>query len=309
LAGVGLKDSDDSVKLVVKSLLNKENKNGKIVFTPYLDSSFVKLGVQKNVEILNNNHSIAWTHRKTADADIYFVSNQNSAEQRIAFNFRVVGKMPEVWDPVNGEKVKPVYWDNENGNTHVVLMLEPNQSFFIVFRKKGVQDIRHRRTATKRGRIFFSNKWEIKFDANYGSPERLMVSDELKSWTMQNDSSIKYYSGTAVYNNRFVIKNKEEINSAFIRFDSICNLATVKINGISCGTLWTLPYQLDITKALKSGENKIEIEVTNTWHNRLIGDNLLSPEKRITWTTAPFRLKDKPLLSAGIIGEVKISLH
>jgi len=56
------------------------------------------------------------------------------------------------------------------------------------------------------------------------------------------------------------------------------------------------------------GENKIEIAVTNTWHNRLIGDNLLPAEERITWTTAPFRLKDKPLLPAGIIGNVKIIL-
>jgi hypothetical protein len=33
------------------------------------------------------------------------------------------------------------------------------------------------------------------------------------------------------------------------------------------------PYEIDITKAVKKGENSIEIEVTNTWHNRLIGDN------------------------------------
>jgi hypothetical protein len=91
-----------------------------------------------------------------------------------------------------------------------------------------------------------------------------------------------------------------------IEFDSICDIATIRVNGIDCGTVWTKPYRVDITKALRMGENKIEIEVTNTWHNRLIGDNLLPIEKRVTWTTAPFRLKDKPLLPAGIIGTVKI---
>jgi hypothetical protein len=91
-----------------------------------------------------------------------------------------------------------------------------------------------------------------------------------------------------------------------MKFDSIFNIATVKINGINCGTIWTAPYELDITKAIKPGENKIEIEVTNTWHNRLIGDALLLPEKRTTWTTAPFRLKDKPLLPAGLIGNVTL---
>jgi hypothetical protein len=91
-----------------------------------------------------------------------------------------------------------------------------------------------------------------------------------------------------------------------LQIDTIYDIATIKVNGIDCGTLWTQPYELDITKAIKTGENKIEIAVTNTWHNRLIGDNLLPPEKRITWTTAPFRLKDKPLLPAGLIGEVKL---
>ena len=91
-----------------------------------------------------------------------------------------------------------------------------------------------------------------------------------------------------------------------LRFERIENIATVYVNGIDCGTIWTKPYQLNIIKVLKEGENEIKVVVSNTWHNRLIGDNLLSPDKRITWTTAPFRLKDKPLTPAGIIGNVYI---
>jgi hypothetical protein len=88
--------------------------------------------------------------------------------------------------------------------------------------------------------------------------------------------------------------------------DSIYNIASVKVNGIDCGTIWTAPYQVDISKALKEGPNSIMIAVINTWHNRLILDEALPPSKRVTWTTAPFRLKDKPLLPAGITGNIKI---
>ena len=77
------------------------------------------------------------------------------------------------------------------------------------------------------------------------------------------------------------------------------------VNGIDCGTAWTYPYRVDISKALKPGMNKIRIEVSNTWANRLIGDTL-SQEKRITWTNAPFRLAGKPLLPAGLTGPVRI---
>ena len=90
-----------------------------------------------------------------------------------------------------------------------------------------------------------------------------------------------------------------------MKFDSVCNIASVKVNGIDCGTIWTKPYSVDIKKAIKPGINQIEIEVTNTWRNKLIADELM-PDKRRTWLNSPYKLKDKPLLPAGIIGRVEI---
>ncbi|MBK7097148.1 MAG: hypothetical protein IPH58_00765 [Sphingobacteriales bacterium] len=78
------------------------------------------------------------------------------------------------------------------------------------------------------------------------------------------------------------------------------------INGIDCGTIWAKPYKLDISKAIKQGANNIEIKVTNTWYNRLIGDQLLPESERITWTTAPFILEGWPLLPAGLEKKVRI---
>ena len=73
--------------------------------------------------------------------------------------------------------------------------------------------------------------------------------------------------------------------------------------------MWTRPYQIEMTKALKKGANNLELEVANTWANRLIGDNRLLAEKRVTWTTAPFRLSGKPLLPAGLIGRVSLIIR
>ena len=138
---------------------------------------------------------------------------------------------------------------------------------------------------------------------------KLIYTQELKSLTVLPDTSLKYYSGTVIYKNSFDWTAEMKGKKTWIYLDSIYNIATIKINGVDCGTLWTPPYELEITKAIRAGENTIEIEVTNTWHNRLIGDALLPPEKRTTWTTAPFRLKDKPLLPAGLIGEVKLFIR
>jgi hypothetical protein len=149
--------------------------------------------------------------------------------------------------------------------------------------------------------------WVIQFNAEKSDNNNPVRIAELKSWTSFTDAAIKFYSGTAIYSNTFECKGVNQ--SAWLEIDSLYNIATVKINGIYCGTIWTEPYTLDITNAVRSGRNTLEIAVTNTWHNRLIGDALLTSEKRTTWTTAPFRLKDKPLLPAGIVGNVRLYIR
>jgi len=62
----------------------------------------------------------------------------------------------------------------------------------------------------------------------------------------------------------------------------VCNLATVRVNGFDCGTLWTAPYRVDISKALKKGVNEIEIEVTNTWANAINGADRGTPHLKIS---------------------------
>ncbi len=41
------------------------------------------------------------------------------------------------------------------------------------------------------------------------------------------------------------------------------------------GVSWIAPYTLDVTSALKKGTNTLEIQITNQWTNRLIGDEKL----------------------------------
>ena len=84
-------------------------------------------------------------------------------------------------------------------------------------------------------------------------------------------------------------------------------IAKVTVNGIEMGGAWTPPYQVDITKALKPGENKLEIKVVNTWMNRLIGDDKLPADQRkvsVTFGPDP----KAGLESSGLLGPVKIYL-
>ncbi|NCU04218.1 MAG: DNA-binding protein, partial [Chitinophagaceae bacterium] len=282
------------------------NKN--VVAAPYMDSTFEKLGVKRDVEVLKGRNEIAWTHRKTAEEDIYFISNQTAKEVRIEVAFNHIDKQPVIVDPQTTLSFNAPLGEIKNGRTHILIVLPANGSTFILF-KKSASKIRFRHN------YFppigwgmehpFKDKWEIQFEKKSGSGYSAKL-DSLKSWTTFPDNDTKYYSGTAVYSNEFEWKQTSAGQTINLHIDSVYNIATVKVNGVDCGTIWTHPYSVDITKAVKPGTNTVQIEVTNTWHNRLIGDQLLPEEKRITWTTAPFRLKDKPLLPAGIVGEVKL---
>lgn len=304
--GEGMNDNDSELKNIIAEI-TKPGKKGKLVLTPYTDADFSQLGVEKDVLINNKtktlNNTIAWTHRKIGDDEIYFVSNQTDAFQTFEIKFRDgKNKYKGEFDPVKGSFAEGIFPRNDSFECK----LNPGASTFFVFRNNRFFSLSEKPfLAGERTELVLPAKaWHIQFDKNYGGPDQPLQFDAFNSWTTSVDTAVKFYSGTAVYTTGFAWN--ETGKNVSLQIDSVYNIATIKVNGIDCGTVWTYPYSVNITKALKPGNNTIEIAVTNTWHNRLIADELVAPAKRVTWTTAPFRLKDKPLLPAGIVGEVKL---
>jgi len=82
-------------------------------------------------------------------------------------------------------------------------------------------------------------------------------------------------------------------------------MARVYLNGQALGTLWTAPWQVDISEALKPGKNRLEIEVVNLWRNRLIGDGGLPEEEQITKSNVIPKQGEK-LHPSGLIGPVQL---
>ena len=70
--------------------------------------------------------------------------------------------------------------------------------------------------------------------------------------------------------------------------------------------LWTRPFRVEVTGAIKPTDNLLEIKVTNLWPNRLIGDAALPMEKRFTRTHVTKFNKNSPLLSSGLLGPVTL---
>jgi hypothetical protein len=278
--------------------------------SPWIDSSFSFLKIDPDFLAFNEKgqraNRIAWTHRRGEGFGIYFISNQRDSAQIVNLSLRVSGKIPEIWDPATGKIQQAKSWKIKNGRTELPVFLDRNASLFIVLQQSTTL------TEQKSGKNWIEPKtvqaitgaWNVKFDPAYGGPKNPVVFSSLTDWTINADSSIRYYSGTATYIKNINYHSTPKNKSVWLNVGVVNNLAEVYVNGVSYGVAWTPPFRVDVSKALREGENTIRIDVVNTWNNRLVGDSRLSPEKRITNTVYPFKWEGKPLLPAGLLGPV-----
>ncbi len=228
-----------------------------------------------------------WIHRRDGMTDIYFVSQQSTLCATAQVAFRVSGKQPELWDAVTGAIRALPEWREESGRTIVPLRFEPRQSWFVVFRKEGsppreasvAKNFPELKTV-----LGIGDSWEVSFDPKWGGPERVKF-EKLEDWTTRPEEGIQHYSGTATYKKSFEWKESPQGGGqVFLDLGVVRNLARVRLNGRDLGVVWTAPWRVDVSGALKNGGNELEIEVVNLWPNRLIGDAGLPKDKRVTVT-------------------------
>lgn len=246
-------------------------------------------------------------HRKLSDGDMYFVSNQTAQNIDINAAFRVQGKEPELWDATTGSSRTLPDYKQEAGITTVPLKLDAYESAFIIFRKPvNASTGNHENFPAQQVVVDVNTPWTVTFDPKRWGPASPVTFDKLVDWTLRPEDEIKYYSGPAVYHNTFNIAKIEKGKHLLLDLGLVKAMAKVKVNGVALGGVWTAPYQLDVTNALKPGNNTVDIEVVNTWVNRLIGDSKLPVNERHTWTNVNPYKPESQLEASGLTGPVTI---
>ena len=286
----------------------KVNKYGKGMVISGMDmqQAFDLIKVIPDLKITQSD-SVLFIHRKLADGNVYYISNQKDKTINIQTAFRLTGKAPELWDAVTGTtRDLPAYSQTANA-TNVPLKLNPYESAFIVFRKDSQQgDTTRSNFPAPTKTIDISKPWMVSFDSKMRGPANPVVFPTLTDWSVNTNDSIKYYSGTAVYSNTFKAGKIKKGESYILDLGCARSIAKVTLNGVEVGGAWTPPYQLDVTKAIKAGENKLEIKVVNTWVNRLIGDSKLPAAQR---PTSVLFFDPRPgLESSGLLGPVVVKV-
>lgn len=260
---------------------------------------FMLMGAKADANVL-------FVHRRTGDADIYYVDNRNAREETVQASFAVEGEAAELWHANTG-KMEAASYSMGDGRTTVPLKLDAYGTLFVVFRGKTAERSRVVPTMVETTQATLSGPWQVAFEAGRGAPASATF-DGLRSWSESADAGIRYFSGHATYTKHFeataaMMKPGAE---TWIDLGEVANLAEVTLNGKPLGTAWKAPYRVDATSAMKAGDNTLEVRVVDLWVNRLIGDQQPDAKVKYTFTTRnPYEAKT-PLVPAGLMGPVRI---
>lgn len=250
--------------------------------------------------------TISYIHRRTAEEEIYFVSNREPVAVSLTAAFRVSGKAVELWDAVSGAR-RVVAGQAGEGITKVPLALPPCGSVFVVFRGQPATGAAPSVLPATQEVSTFAGPWQVRFDPAWGGPAQPVEFASLVDWTTRPEPGIRHYSGTATYQCSWNWQGDPQESGLLLDLGSLRELAEVKLNGQSLGILWTPPFQVAIpATALRKGANQLEIAVVNFWPNRIIGDASLPAAKRLTTTNIRKLTAKSQLIPSGLLGPVRI---
>jgi len=253
----------------------------------------------------SGSERLQWVHRKTVDADIYFVSNQSSAAFSEAVRLRTHGRRARFWDAVDGSTAA-IDHSIDSRTTTVRIELAPFSSGFIVLRGRSAPGRfavaqRERRTLAQ-----LEGPWDVEFLDGQGAPATTRLASGV-SWADSTDPAVRYYSGRAKYSRTVTVPPEWLAAGRRVELElgSVGELAHIRVNDRDLGVNWNAPFRHDITAALRAGENRLEVVVTNYWVNRLIGDEQPGAT-RFTFASIHPYTAASALRPSGLLGAVRL---
>lgn len=304
--------------------------------------------LSKSPSLTSDSKLLQWTHRREAEADVYFLSNPQDTVLTTTVVLATKGRVPELWYPDTGSSEQAVAWSASGGQTRLLLSLQPHESLFVVLRHAAVDEGPGLSfpSPVRLAELPVDGPWTLSFPAGWGAPSSVVLN-ALTPWNEHADEGVRYFSGTASYTVDFRLKRLDKSARYVLSLGEVKNLARVYINEREVAHLWKPPFSCDVTGSLRKGRNTLRIEVTNLWPNRMIGDEqwpddvewdthfiydyapgkpevgsfmktvpqwlregTLRPEpRRKTVVSFKYFRKDSPLLPSGLLGPVSIKVY
>jgi hypothetical protein len=223
---------------------------------------------------------VGFVHRRTDSRDYYFLANMTPEPKPLRGVFRVGHRQPEFWDAIAGTtRICPEY-RYVNGGTEVPFELGPYGSLIVSFGRstEPCARVSRRSVPAVPAALRIGGPWTLEIG------ETRVTLEKLGSWT--EDERFRYFSGSGVYRAEFTLADEYLAPGLklWLHLGEVREIADVELNGRPVGVAWMLPYQLDITGAVRRGKNRMAAKVTNLLINRVLGQ----PEPDVKAITEKF---------------------
>lgn len=161
--------------------------------------------------------------------------------------------------------------------------------------------------------IGITGAWDVRFPRGWGA-EPIQSFPELVSWTETGDEGLRAFSGIATCRKAFQLDGGfvTEADRLVLDLGEVREVARAYLNGVELGVSGFAPHGFDVSGIARPGDNFLVVEVANTWLNRLIADDTLPPEERLTHTNidrgpvSGMRWRDAEPLPSGLLGPVRL---
>lgn len=152
----------------------------------------------------------------------------------------------------------------------VYLQLAPGESRVLrTFTTRRINGSRWKYSKSAGESVPLDGSWEIEFLSGGPVLPAKINTSALQSWTELGGADAKSFSGTARYTMSFQLPARAAFDDWLLDLGIVCESARVRLNNREAGVAWSLPFRLAIGGLLRSGSNKLEIEVTNLNANRI----------------------------------------
>lgn len=278
---------------------------GTVYWGMSLTDAVSKAGMMPDVTV-PEKRKFYYAHRTLWDGEIYFLDNHEDTPLAHTFIFHTSKRYAELWNPVTGKRYSLQSTLTADGRISVPLQMAARESYFVIFSDaQSTSQLPVKEWNMQEKKTFIQGDWTVDFSEKLGGPGKVVFT-ALTDWTSHKDERIKYYSGTAVYRHNLMMDDKRSESRYLLRFAKLASIARIVLNGREVGTVWCSPWEIDITEALETGENKLEIYVANSLMNRMIGDSMLPEDQRITYSATSIATPGMSLIPSGIIGSVQL---
>ncbi len=206
--------------------------------------------------------------KKHDSGHLYFMAMLRNSEVDGWVPLGVTAASALIFDPMSGESGQAALRKN-GGRTEVYLQLKPGQSLILKTfsnAKTKAERWAYYKPAGRETRL--EKGWELSFPESDPEVKEHFALAQPGSWTALNNDTLKINRGTGKYTVKVDFR-KEKNTEYLLSLGDVRESARVSVNGQYAGTLFAVPFEMNIGKFLKNGENILEVEVTNLPANRI----------------------------------------